>query len=99
MNDKIHMGKLVYQKLKEDGRSASWLAKQIHCSRTHIYKLFQKSEIFHPQLVQIGIALEFDFFTHYSKVVYKRYSKKVIKSRQIGYIMSPHWRHNFLINI
>jgi len=84
MNDKIHMGKLVYQKLKEDGRSASWLAKQIHCSRTHIYKLFQKSEIPHPQLVQIGIALESDFFTHYSKVVYKGIQRKLSKVAKLA---------------
>ncbi|MCL2098466.1 MAG: hypothetical protein FWH23_06875 [Bacteroidales bacterium] len=96
MNDEIHIGKLIYQKLKEDGRTASWLAKQIYCSRTHIYKLFKKSEIPHPQLVQICIVLEFDFFIHYSNTVNIRYSKKIIKSvanmdtqcRRIGYIIS-----------
>ena len=79
MNDEIHIGNLIYKKLKADDRSASWLAKQIHCSRTHIYKLFKKSAIPLPQLVQICIVLEFDFFIHYSNTVDKGIQRKLSK--------------------
>lgn len=76
MNEEIHIGTLIWEKLKEDGRTASWLAKQIHCTRPNIYKIFEKANIDAIQLLQICVVLEFDFFTHYSIAVHKGIQKK-----------------------
>ena len=64
--DEIQIGKLIKDKLKEDGRSASWLAEKICCDRTNIYKIFKKSSINASLLQKISRILGVDFFTYYS---------------------------------
>ena len=65
--NEIKFGALVKQKLEEHGRSASWLAKKIHCSRTNIYKIFEKDTVHAALMKQIGKALDTDFFAYYSE--------------------------------
>lgn len=74
-NEKIHIGNLIYSKLKEDGRSASWLAKKIFCERANIYRIFRKPSINTNLLLDISIALEIDFFVYYSNIYYD-YNKR-----------------------
>ena len=64
--DEINIGSLIKNKLKEDGRSVSWLAKKICCDRTNIYKIFKKSSINASLLQKIGKILGTDFFMYYS---------------------------------
>ena len=64
--NEIKFGALVKQKLKEQERTASWLAKKIHCSRTNIYKIFEKDTVHAALMKQIGTALDTDFFAYYS---------------------------------
>ncbi|MDR1667025.1 MAG: XRE family transcriptional regulator [Bacteroidales bacterium] len=71
MEEKIHIGKRIRQRLKEDRRSAAWLAEQLHCDRTNVYKLYGKSHIDVEQLLRISLALRFDFFQCYSDYVQK----------------------------
>jgi len=66
MNEKIHIGKIIKEKLKEFGHSVTWLAKEINCNRTNVYKIFNKSSIDTHQLVRISLALRHDFFLYYS---------------------------------
>ena len=62
---KIHIGNLIYNALKEEGRSASWLAKKIHCERSNIYKIFEKASIDASLLLKISLALKTNFFVYY----------------------------------
>jgi len=39
----IHIGLLIQNKMNEQGRSANWLAKQLNCDRSNIYKIYMKS--------------------------------------------------------
>jgi hypothetical protein len=32
---KIHIGKLIQAKMEAEGRSVTWLAKQLHCDRSN----------------------------------------------------------------
>ena len=66
--EKIHIGKLIRSKLKENGRSASWLAGKISCERANIYKIFKKESIDAELLLCISLALETDFFRYYSEI-------------------------------
>ena len=68
MQDEIHIGNLIKNKLKEDGRSALWLAKKINCERTNIYKIFEKPSINTSLLLKIALLLKTNFFAHYSEV-------------------------------
>jgi plasmid maintenance system antidote protein VapI len=71
MEQEVHIGELIREKLKENRRSAAWLAQQLHCDRTNIYKLYRKNTIDASQLLLVSIAMNFDFFGYYSACVKK----------------------------
>ena len=60
--EEIHVGKLIRNKLKEDGRSVSLLAKKIHCKRDNIYKIFDRTSVDTALLLRISFVLKTDFF-------------------------------------
>jgi DNA-binding phage protein len=62
----IHIGHLVQAQLKADKRSASWLAREIGCSRNHLYKVFRKSSLDGELLLSISLAMNFNFFQYYT---------------------------------
>ncbi|GHT78836.1 hypothetical protein AGMMS50262_21890 [Bacteroidia bacterium] len=67
-NKKIHIGNLIQDKLKADGRSVTWLAKRIHCERNNIYGIFKRPSIDSELLLYISLTLETNFFTYYSAI-------------------------------
>ena len=71
MGSEIHIGKLIKTAMKEQGRKASWLAEQLHCDRTNIYKIFRKQSIDTELLTTVSKTLKVDFFAHYSKALSK----------------------------
>ena len=62
----IHIGQLIREQLKADQRSASWLAREIGCSRNHLYKVFRKSSLDGELLLSISLAMNFNFFQYYT---------------------------------
>lgn len=69
--NEIHIGRLIQEQLKTDQRSISWLAKQILCTRNHLYKIFRKSSIDCALLLRISQAMQFNFFRYYAAEVAK----------------------------
>ena len=67
MTEQFHIGKLIKAKLDEQGRKASWLAKQVNCRRFNIYKVFQREWIDTKLLLEISEALDYNFFECYAK--------------------------------
>ena len=65
----IHIGHLIEEQLKRDDRSVSWLARQIPCTRNHVYKIFRKSSLDCALLLRISKALQFNFFQYYAAEV------------------------------
>ena len=63
---------MIREKLKEEGRAASWLAEKINCNRTNMYKIFSKPDINTEQLLKISEVLHYDFFIHYSKIIQEK---------------------------
>ena len=63
----IHIGQLIQAQLKADQRSASWLAREIGCSRNHLYKVFRKSSLDGELLLRISLAMNFNFFQYYTR--------------------------------
>lgn len=70
-SNEIHIGRLIQEQLKADQRSVSWLAKQIPCTRNHLYKIFKKDSIDCALLLRISQALQFNFFRYYAAEVAK----------------------------
>jgi len=62
-----HIGKLIKEELKRQGRTTTWLASQLNYSRQHMYYLLAHDFIYTDLLLRICKILNFDFFECYSK--------------------------------
>ena len=58
----FHVGQLIKSVLVQQGRTATWLAKQVHCTPENIYKAYHQQWISMPLLFEISKALDHDFF-------------------------------------
>lgn len=58
----FHLGEIVKDELTRQGRSITWLAQQVGCSRENLYKVFRHKWIYTDLLFQISEALDYDFF-------------------------------------
>ena len=67
MNEKIHIGELILQKLTEQERSIAWLAKKVNCDRNNFRKLLKGNYITTPLLFCISAVMDIDFFAFYSE--------------------------------
>lgn len=72
----IHIGKLIQEELKRQGRKNSWLADELHYERTNVGKICQRESIDTALLLRISIILGVDFFEPYSRI-----AKREISSR------------------
>ena len=73
MKEEIHIGKRIQEKMKEERRSVSWLAKELSCTKANVYKIYDKSDIDIVRLFQVSRALNYDFFKDLS-AMYNRNS-------------------------
>lgn len=64
--EKTTIGLMIKDKLRERKQSVVWMAGQLGCSRTNIYKIFKKKSIDTDELMKISLILNFDFFKIYS---------------------------------
>lgn len=71
----VHAGTLIKCTLHNQGRSVTWFAAQLCCSRPNIYKIFQKENIDIHLLWRISCILDHDFFMDISENYCNRYSK------------------------
>lgn len=61
----IHIGSLIQETLEKQGRSVTWLAKQLNYTRENMYNIFKKSWIDTETLMKISLALDYNFFLLY----------------------------------
>lgn len=71
----IDIGPIIKQKLKERKKTIVWMAENLSCSRTNVYKIFNKRSVDTADLLRISDILDFDFFELYSKELKKRKQK------------------------
>lgn len=62
----IHIGRLIRQELRNQGYTVTWLTKELNCSRSNVYKLFEKPTLDSSVLMQLSRLLNVDFFRYYS---------------------------------
>lgn len=70
------IGQRIKAVLEEEGRSVTWLAQRMGCSREYLYKVFSRTWISTDLLVKISESLQHDFFKDYSRTLkFKRRGK------------------------
>ena len=57
----IHIGQAIQRKLKEQGRTVTWFAAQIHTDRSNVYKMFKQRTLDIEKLVKISRLLNYNF--------------------------------------
>ena len=67
----IHIGNIIHEQLRKDRRSVGWLAREIPCTRNHLYKVFRRSSLDTDLLLRISQVMNFNFFRYYSAEVKK----------------------------
>lgn len=68
-NTSVVIGDRIKQELKRQGKPSVWLAKQLGCHRTNIYKVYNRASIDTGMLFHLCKILGVDFFKLYSEAL------------------------------
>ena len=63
----IHIGQQIQKQVDEQGLTTVWLANELGCHRTNLYKIYDKPTIDTGLLLRISRILNYDFFSLYSE--------------------------------
>ena len=58
----INIGKMIKEELDQQGHSAGWLARELQCNRSTVYRYVSRNSIDTAVLAEISIILKKDFF-------------------------------------
>jgi len=67
MKEKIYIGNLIKEKLKEKDLTLAWLARQVCCNESNFYKKIKKNDLSFDLLFRVSDILHEDFFIHGSR--------------------------------
>lgn len=57
----VHVGEMIRFEMRKQGRTVNWLAENICCEKSNIYKLFNRKSIDLDQLMKISEILKHNF--------------------------------------
>ena len=69
--EKIHIGSIIHEKVKELGMSVADFAKALHCNRPNAYSIFERKNIDVELLVDISKILNYDLLSIYQNSIPK----------------------------
>lgn len=72
----MHIGRLIRQQMEQQGKTTSWLARELAYCRTNVYKIYDKKSIDTDLLLRISRLLHYDFFATYSQEIEKSVADK-----------------------
>ncbi len=72
----MHIGKRIKDVLKQEGRTARWLACNIPCERTNVYNIFHRKSIDTRLLQRICEVMQHDFFTDLSRDTFQTHREE-----------------------
>lgn len=75
----MHIGNILRERLREDGKSVVWLARELGCHRTNVYNLFDKYSIDTQQLERISVIMKFNFFELYREETERKIKDNLLK--------------------
>ncbi|MBQ2858309.1 MAG: helix-turn-helix transcriptional regulator [Bacteroidaceae bacterium] len=55
------IGKVIKNKVEEQGRSIQWLAEKLSCHRSNVYDIFNRENIDVSLLIKISSILKYNF--------------------------------------
>ena len=58
----VHTGQLIQSVLHQQGKTVTWFAQQLCCTRTNVYKIFQKQNLDIEIIWRASCILKYDFF-------------------------------------
>lgn len=64
----LHIGQRIHDELKRQGRTVSWLARQLGMERTSLYYTFRQNSIDVELLLRISYFLEHNFLQDVAEV-------------------------------
>ncbi len=70
----MHIGEIIRLTVKQQGLTTVWLARQLSCSRTNVYKIYAQHSLDTNTLRRISIILKTDFFALYSEDIASRFN-------------------------
>ena len=65
----IHIGHLIREELRTQGRTVTWLSQRLNIHRRACYRIFDSYSIDTQLLLRISELLGKDFFTEYSTIL------------------------------
>ncbi len=68
-NTTLHIGKIICNHLKSDGRSKKWLAEKVCCEYSSFCKILKKQFVDTELLLRISLVLQYDFFAFLSEYI------------------------------
>lgn len=63
----LHAGKIIKEALLRKGKTVTWFAQEMCCTRTHIHKIFGKKNLNSDIIWRASKILECDLFAEISK--------------------------------
>ena len=75
----MHIGNILRERLKAEGKSVVWLVRELGCHRTNVYNLFDKYSLDTMLLERLSIILDYDFFELYSEETKEKMKRKAEK--------------------
>ena len=76
----IQIGKEIEKAIRNQGKSVTWFAAQLDCTRVTVYNIFHRKNIDTQQLYRISIVLKHNFFADCSDAF-----KKVLSDRKVNH--------------
>lgn len=67
--NELHIGQRIKEELARQGRTITWLAQEMECTRDNLYKIFRHQFINTELLLKISRAMKHDFFKEYSDIL------------------------------
>lgn len=78
----IDIGQVIKERVISQRISVVWLARQLGCSRTNVYKIFEKHSVDTEQLMRISQVLNFDFFKPYMEELSPQLRRESTRKKQ-----------------
>lgn len=66
MAESVHIGHLIQEELRRQGRTVAWFSQQLNTSRMACYRIFHSYSIDTHVLFLVSELLDRDFFAEYS---------------------------------
>lgn len=68
----FHVGNLIKEHLKSEGRTEVWLAKNVHCDPGNFNRMLKKESLDIDLLRRISVKLRHNFCADYARFVEKQ---------------------------